>query len=82
MLTESLGLEEFCNLFPVILTDNGSEFSNPERLEATLSGQTRPESSFASHTRYTRKGRSKTTTSLYEGYCQKALASEILRRRT
>ena len=28
-LYQSLGREVFCKLFPVILTDNGSEFSNP-----------------------------------------------------
>ena len=33
MLEECLGLETFKKLFPVILTDNGSEFSNPEKLE-------------------------------------------------
>lgn len=40
-LTESLGLEKFRELFPVILTDNGSEFSNPEMLEKTSSGESR-----------------------------------------
>ena len=28
-----LGEEDFCRLFPVILTDNGSEFSNPKEIE-------------------------------------------------
>lgn len=30
-----LGKKDFCRLFPVILTDNGSEFSNPKALEFT-----------------------------------------------
>ena len=32
-LEKVLGLEMFQKMFPVILTDNGSEFSNPEALE-------------------------------------------------
>ncbi|GKU32081.1 IS30 family transposase [Clostridium folliculivorans] len=30
---KAIGKEEFKNLFPVILTDNGSEFSNPKAIE-------------------------------------------------
>lgn len=41
MLTESLGLGMFRRLFPVILTDNGSEFKDVARLEATASGEER-----------------------------------------
>lgn len=33
MLLEKLSFEEFKRLFPVILTDNGSEFSNPAAIE-------------------------------------------------
>ena len=33
MLDESLGKTLFKRLFPVILTDNGSEFSNPKAIE-------------------------------------------------
>ncbi|OOM72686.1 integrase core domain protein [Clostridium puniceum] len=33
MLYETLGKELFKNIFPVILTDNGSEFSNPKAIE-------------------------------------------------
>lgn len=32
-LDRQLGRERFCELFPVILTDNGSEFSNPRAIE-------------------------------------------------
>lgn len=32
-LYEKLGREAFCRLFPVCLTDNGSEFTNPLKLE-------------------------------------------------
>lgn len=33
LLDESLGRDTFLRLFPVILTDNGSEFSNPRAIE-------------------------------------------------
>lgn len=40
-LEELLGLDTFRRLFPVILTDNGSEFSNPQRLEFDSFGNRR-----------------------------------------
>jgi hypothetical protein len=40
-LYETLGRETFMRLFPVILTDNGSEFSNPRAIEYDASGQMR-----------------------------------------
>ncbi len=36
-----LGQEMFKKLFPIILTDNGSEFSNPLRIEANENGEIR-----------------------------------------
>ena len=38
---ESLGVERFKALFPVIITDNGSEFSNPKALEYDVQGNHR-----------------------------------------
>lgn len=40
-LTNTLGLDVFRRLFPVILTDNGSEFSKILKMETTESGKTR-----------------------------------------
>ena len=40
-LDEMLGREAFTRLFPIILTDNGSEFSNPSAIEYDTSGQLR-----------------------------------------
>lgn len=40
-LYECLGAECFQKLFPVLLTDNGSEFSNPKRLECDQQGHRR-----------------------------------------
>ena len=37
-LTETLGIRTFKKFFPVILTDNGSEFKNPWDIEKTESG--------------------------------------------
>ena len=41
MLEMTLGLETFRKLFPVILTDNGSEFTDPEALEKDQQGNSR-----------------------------------------
>ena len=40
-LTACLGLETFQTLFPVILTDNGSEFKHTREMEHTVDGQHR-----------------------------------------
>ena len=40
-LLDILGMEEFQALFTVILTDNGSEFKNAERIENTFNGDPR-----------------------------------------
>ena len=40
-LDQLLGREAFSRLFPVILTDNGSEFSNPKAIEYDSSGNPR-----------------------------------------
>lgn len=40
-LTQMLGVETFQTLFPIILTDNGSEFQNPLALESTEDGKMR-----------------------------------------
>ena len=41
LLSERLGLEMFRQLFPVILTDNGTEFQFPARLECDPNGEIR-----------------------------------------
>ena len=40
-LTAALGLDTFRKLFPVILTDNGSEFKHTREIEFTVDGQRR-----------------------------------------
>ena len=40
-LYEGLGHEDFCAFFPVLLTDNGSEFSNPAAIETAPDGSAR-----------------------------------------
>ena len=37
-LLDILGMDEFQALFPVILTDNGSEFKNADRIENAING--------------------------------------------
>ena len=41
LLTSLLGLETFKRLFPVILTDNGSEFKHTREMEFTVEGERR-----------------------------------------
>lgn len=41
LLTEKLGIETFQDLFPIILTDNGTEFQFPTRLECDKNGEIR-----------------------------------------
>lgn len=41
MLYEAMGQDSFKSLFPVIITDNGSEFSNPKALEYDADGNLR-----------------------------------------
>lgn len=40
-LSEKLGVSTFQDLFPLILTDNGTEFQNPQRLECNRHGASR-----------------------------------------
>ena len=40
-LTAAVGIETFQKLFPVILTDNGSEFKHTREMEFTVDGQRR-----------------------------------------
>ena len=55
-LTDLLGLDTFRRLFPVILTDNGSEFSNPVRLEFDLLGHRRTRIFYCDPYRSNQKG--------------------------
>lgn len=54
-LDKLLGRETFRTLFPAILTDNGSEFSNPMRLEFDKGGERRTHIFYAKETVLTRK---------------------------
>ena len=40
-IQRKIGLELFRKLFPIILTDNGSEFSNPKKIEYDNNGNQR-----------------------------------------
>lgn len=56
MLTDGLGIELFNKLFNVILTDNGSEFQNPEALEYTAWGEKRTSIFYCDPYRSNQKG--------------------------
>lgn len=51
-----LGREKFKQLFPVLLTDNGSEFSNPIKIEADLNGEMRTRVFYCDRNRPDQKG--------------------------
>ncbi len=51
-----LGRELFKKLFPVLLTDNGCEFSNPMRIEADLNGEMRTRVFYCDRNRPDQKG--------------------------
>lgn len=55
-LDDTLGREKFKELFPVLLTDNGCEFSNPARIEADLNGEMRTRVFYCDRNRPDQKG--------------------------
>lgn len=72
-LYHRLGGQDFRKLFPVILTDNGSEFSNPKCIENGPDGKDFKGrgSITAIQVRRTRKQRSRWDMNLYAGSCRK-----------
>lgn len=56
MLDEKLGREIFCKLFPVILTDRGSEFSDPSSIECDCNGEVRTRIFYCDPRRSDQKG--------------------------
>ena len=56
MLYSSLSREDFTTLFPVILTDNGSEFSNPTAIEFDTKGNRRTRIFFCDPSKPYQKG--------------------------
>ena len=55
-LYETLGQDDFMRLFPVILTDNGSEFSDPMRIEFDKYGERRTYIFYCDRNRSDQKG--------------------------
>ena len=56
-IEKSIGIEKFKELFPVLLTDNGSEFSNPKEIEFSLfSGEQRTKIFYCEPGRSDQKG--------------------------
>jgi IS30 family transposase len=55
-LYSKLGRELFMRLFPVILTDNGSEFSNPTKIEFDSNGERRTNVFYCDRNRSDQKG--------------------------
>lgn len=57
VLTEKLGIKVFQELFPVILTDNGTEFQFPERIECDKNGEIRTKVFYCNPNSSWQKGR-------------------------
>lgn len=60
-LYESLGRETFCRLFPIILTDRGSEFTDPVSLECDEWGEVRTRVFYCDPQRPDQKGGAEVT---------------------
>lgn len=57
MIEECLGTEKFKELFPVILTDNGSEFADPDLFEINADGEIRTQLYYCDPRQSQQKGR-------------------------
>ena len=55
-LYETLGHEQYCRLFPIILTDRGSEFTDPVSIECTKFGEVRSRVFYCDPQRSDQKG--------------------------
>ena len=55
-LYETLGHEQYCRLFPIILTDRGSEFTDPVSIECTKFGEIRSRFFYCDPQRSDQKG--------------------------
>ena len=55
-LYETLGHEQYCRLFPIILTDRGSEFTDPVSIECTKFGEIRSRVFYRNPQRSDQKG--------------------------
>jgi len=56
MLDKKLGRDDFCRLFPVILTDRGSEFTDPLSIECDSNGEIRTRIFYCDPRRSDQKG--------------------------
>lgn len=55
-IQDKIGLENFKKLFPIILTDNGSEFSNPKKIEYDSNGNQRTKIFYCEPSKPNQKG--------------------------
>ena len=81
-LKESLGDEEFSRLFQAIITDNGSEFSDPESIEiSTKTGEKLSSVFYCAPNSSWQKGCIEKTTNTFDTFCLKELHSQVFRNR-
>lgn len=81
-LKESLGDEEFSRLFQAIITDNGSEFSDPESIEiSTKTGEKLSSVFYCDPNSSWQKGCIEKNTNTFDTFCLKELHSQVFRNR-
>ena len=76
-----LGREAFCELFPVILTDRGSEFTDPLSIECDANGEVRARVFFCDPQRSDQKGGCEVTHEMIRRVLPKGVSFDHLTQR-
>lgn len=80
-LYETLGHEQYCRLFPIILTDRGSEFTDPVSIECTKLGEIRSRVFYCDPQRSDQKGGCEVTHEFIRRILPKGTSFDSLQQR-
>lgn len=80
-LYETLGHEQYCRLFPIILTDRGSEFTDPVSIECTKLGEIRSRVFYCDPQRSGQKGGCEVTHEFIRRILPKGTSFDSLQQR-
>ena len=80
-LDETLGHEQYCRLFPIILTDRGSEFTDPVSIECTKLGEIRSRVFYCDPQRSDQKGGCEVTHEFIRRILPKGTSFDSLQQR-
>ena len=81
LLYETLGHEQYCRLFPIILTDRGSEFTDPVSIECTKFGEIRSRVFYCDPQRSDQKGGCEVTHEFIRRILPKGTSFDSLQQR-